>query len=88
MLAKCANPACGAHFLYLHEGRIFNFPFSEDGTPGKALGRVEHFWLCSRCAASLTVVMDGGSAQVRFRRLELTNGETRSKYSQPSSDAA
>ena len=23
MLSKCANPACSAHFLYLHEGRVF-----------------------------------------------------------------
>jgi hypothetical protein len=88
VLAKCANPACGAHFLYLHEGRIFNFPFSDDGTPGKGLGRVEHFWLCGRCAASLTVVMNEGSVQVRFRRLELTDGQARSQYRKPPSGAA
>jgi hypothetical protein len=88
VLAKCANPACGAHFLYLHEGRIFNFPFSDDGTPGKGLGRVEHFWLCGRCAASLTVVMNEGSALVRFRRLELTDGQAHSQPRQPPADAA
>jgi hypothetical protein len=86
VLAKCANPACGAHFRYLHEGRIFNFPFSENGTPGVA--RVEHFWLCGRCAASLTVVMNGGTAEVRFRRMSLTAGAARNESRRPPADAA
>lgn len=86
MLAKCANPACGAHFRYLHEGRIFNFPFSESGTPGVA--RVEHFWLCGKCATSLTVVMNGATAEVRFRRMSLTAGAARIESRQPPADAA
>jgi hypothetical protein len=31
MISKCANPACTAHFLYLHEGKLFRvFRNSED----------------------------------------------------------
>ncbi len=88
MLAKCANPACGAHFRYLHEGRVFNFPYSDDGTLGKGVARVEHFWLCSGCAASLTVVMQSGEARVRFRHAELTDGKTRNQSRQRPADAA
>ena len=86
MLAKCANPACGAHFRYLHEGRIFNFPFSENGIPG--VSRVEHFWLCGKCAACLTVVMNGGSVAVRFRRMSLSAGIQPGESRQPPADAA
>jgi hypothetical protein len=54
MIAKCANPECGAPFRYLREGRLFQvdrdaaghrivgpFLLSEGGPPHQ----LEHFWL-------------------------------------------
>ena len=68
MLSKCLNPRCTAQFHYLWEGRLFRFDFSEArrrqssgacGTQSNSTnGRersVEHFWLCSHCAANMTV---------------------------------
>ena len=63
MLSKCANPACSAHFLYLHEGRVFRI-IREADHAARELGRdstfhrhpqVEFFWLCDKCSATLTV---------------------------------
>ncbi len=67
MIAKCANPECGAPFRYLREGRIFQvdldpaghrvvgpFLISDAGLPH----RLEHFWLCGTCARTLTLAID------------------------------
>ena len=67
MIAKCANPACGAPFRYLREGRIFQvdsnaagkrivgpFLIADAGPPH----RLEHFWLCGECARTLTLAID------------------------------
>jgi len=67
MIAKCANPACGAPFRYLREGRIFQvdrdpaghlivgpFLVSDRGLPH----HLEHFWLCGSCAPTMTLVID------------------------------
>jgi len=68
MVAKCANPACAVPFLYMREGKLFRMEFDLapdllkaelDGSP-KAVRKVEHFWLCGPCSASLTLVMSGG----------------------------
>ncbi len=75
MLAKCANPICGAHFRYLNQGRIFNVPVYESGTQSCAgLQRVEHFWLCSTCYVTLTLVVRNGKAEVQPRFAQLTDG--------------
>lgn len=64
MISKCANPACSAHFLYLHRGRVFRITRTADKGPQLQLGGdsdqkkqppVEFFWLCERCAEILTV---------------------------------
>lgn len=66
MIAKCANPECGAPFRYLREGRIFQVdrdpcgrrivgPFLiSEGPPHQ----LEHFWLCGECARTLTLAVD------------------------------
>ena len=64
MLAKCANPACSNHFLYLHQGKLFRLDrdkivvadpeFREQGR------HLEFFWLCDHCAADMTVVFRKG----------------------------
>lgn len=75
MLAKCANPICGAHFRYLKQGRIYNVPIYD--TEGRSCAwprRVEHFWLCSNCCVTLTLVWRNGEAAVRERYPLLTDG--------------
>jgi len=73
MLAKCANPACNAPFLYLRDGKLFQIeveakesldgvavPVKESSSAPerKPLRRLEFFWLCGRCAQRLTLVLD------------------------------
>jgi len=75
MLAKCANPICGAHFRYLKQGRIFNVPvFGTDDRSCAWPRRVEHFWLCSNCCITLTLVWRAGRAEVQERHPLLTDG--------------
>lgn len=62
MLSKCANPACSAPFLYLHEGKLFRFDLGERMPipPGHSGGAVQYFWLCEDCAGSMTLKVQGG----------------------------
>jgi hypothetical protein len=64
MISKCANPACSAHFLYLHQGRVFRVMRVSDNSDGPEMGldptlkkrqHVEFFWLCDRCKGTLTI---------------------------------
>jgi hypothetical protein len=68
MLAKCANPACAAKFLYFHEGKLFLFEPEPDasmrGPPADPdyVGRSrtpQYFWLCSSCCSAMTLQPDG-----------------------------
>jgi hypothetical protein len=67
MLAKCANPGCSNHFLYWHEGKLFRYERRSQSSPNSASKgvsperRVEFFWLCSNCAASMTLVNREGA---------------------------
>lgn len=70
MLSKCANPQCTAPFHYLHEGKVFEVlsrrsADPQDGTAKKKPASVEHFWLCSSCAKTMTLAVD------RERRVSL-----------------
>lgn len=64
MLSKCANPSCSTPLVYLREGKVFMMeqtPGSQpSGNPDRGKqgspARVEHFWLCGRCSAELTLV--------------------------------
>jgi len=70
MLSKCANPACSAAFRYLRQGRIFNLELKTPSWDGDAERnhKVEHFWLCDRCARVMEVVWENG--EVSTRRLQ------------------
>jgi hypothetical protein len=48
MVSHCANPECGADFLYLHDGEVFLIQL-----PDKT---VECHWLCRSCAPNMHVV--------------------------------
>jgi len=62
MLSKCANPACFAPFRYLREGKLFEIqthdPVQSIAEPKKPARRTEFFWLCDRCSAELTIILD------------------------------
>ena len=54
MLRECANPACSREFRYLHEGKLFEVEtqFLEHG---HHRSEVQRYWLCDRCARSVTL---------------------------------
>ena len=66
MISKCANPTCSARFRYLHEGKLFRFDREAKADSQLLLGfdpalrkrspGVEFFWLCPKCAGSLTLI--------------------------------
>ena len=67
MVSKCANPACSAPFLYLHQGKLFQI---EVGTSGrsdpvhvanpKPSRRLEYYWLCDACSKRMTMKYQPG----------------------------
>ncbi|HJT01995.1 MAG TPA: hypothetical protein VJ756_23075 [Terriglobales bacterium] len=77
MLAKCANPACSAPFLYLREGKLYQIEMQTEmsSAAGEQKGgvakddrkparRLEFFWLCGRCARQMTLSFDRGRGVV------------------------
>ncbi len=69
MISKCANPACSTPFHYMRDGRLFRMETAPDGPTGaepldfrerRPPRHVEHYWLCGKCAASFTLVVDHG----------------------------
>jgi hypothetical protein len=78
MLSKCANPECDAQFQYLREGQLYQFEIGEpvDGSKEKNLPatgkkpprKVEHFWLCSHCSATMTLALQQHHVVVVQRR--------------------
>lgn len=72
MLAKCANPACNAPFLYLREGKLYQMEVAVDSAPAeqesaedrKRSRRLEFFWLCAKCAPQMTLAYDQGRGLV------------------------
>jgi hypothetical protein len=78
MLAKCANPACNAPFLYLREGRLYQMEVGQEvprsvpepnDQPGltrdrKPVRRLEFFWLCGRCAQQMSLAFNPGRGVV------------------------
>jgi len=68
MLANCANPNCSAPLHSFSEGRLFQFEIvsisvsASDNTSGpfdeKPAAQTVQYWLCSRCAVTLKLVLD------------------------------
>src|SRR5271157_4259546 len=87
MITKCANERCGQPFLFFRGGKLFivdgrSDAQTGDGTnPDRALHKVEHFWLCEHCAATMTLVVGQGSAP----RVILTTREDRQSTGERSS---
>jgi hypothetical protein len=63
MLNQCANPGCSTRFRRLQDGKLFlvEVKVAEASPSSRAVGeakpcrRLEHYWLCDRCAAVLTL---------------------------------
>lgn len=72
MLNKCANPACSAKFMYLHEGVLYSFDYwgahhrveQADHDFGKNETVHEYFWLCGQCSWEMTLHPDGDGGVV------------------------
>ena len=67
MISKCANPECSAPFRYLRGGKLFRVDLDQleavslaQADSDKRWHRMEHFWLCDRCAATMTLVSEKG----------------------------
>jgi hypothetical protein len=82
MLSKCANLACLARFNYLHEGRIFKIEMGAVGSDSDSspTRRIEHFWLCGRCAQTLKVVLENGVVTTHPLHRALPEGVAQKKY--------
>ena len=68
MISQCSNPGCGRAISSLAEGRLYQFEITSisisavddhagqfDEVPQK---ETAHFWLCSQCAASMTLSLE------------------------------
>jgi hypothetical protein len=63
MITKCANPSCPSIFQHLRGGALFLVgppPLThEDNTNfQESCRQSEYFWLCERCALTMTIVSD------------------------------
>lgn len=68
MLAKCANPNCSNEFHYLRKGRLYQVVVDPVKGPlplgpqlvqeARGPQRIEHYWLCDDCAATMTLAVD------------------------------
>ena len=63
MITKCVNQLCSQPFRYFRGGRLFvvdvgsNAQSADLSTTDRAPLKLEHFWLCELCAATMTMVM-------------------------------
>jgi hypothetical protein len=74
MISTCANPACKKPFHYLRGGRLYRFdspcPGAHSDDVGNAVYKTKpgrcavFFWLCSKCAATLSLQFDGRQISV------------------------
>lgn len=69
MLEKCANPACSAKFLRLHDGKLFVTEVENDDMSDTCgyEHQLQYFWLCSSCCRSMTVVLEKGKSATAAR---------------------
>ncbi len=72
MLSKCANSSCSTAFLYLHDGKLFRMDVADVDLASadikKPSRRVEFFWLCNECAATMTLTFKQGIGVVATPR--------------------
>ena len=73
MPSKCANPACSTPLHYLRDGKLFQIDSSSgmrhNAGPelvnyAKQPHKIEFFWLCGKCAATMTLAFQRGKGVV------------------------
>jgi len=55
MVSQCANPACGASFLYFGEGQLITVRHHAHSATEST---VEFFWLCGECATRMNLEVE------------------------------
>lgn len=63
MIQKCANPSCSRMLMRMDGGRFFGFPTSAKS--------IEHFWLCTSCSRTFTLVMNQGKVELSTKLSKL-----------------
>lgn len=58
VLSRCANPECGHPFLNLRTGKLFVVEACDLALPQLGMRKLEHYWLCDRCALVWTLIYD------------------------------
>jgi hypothetical protein len=65
MLVHCVNPTCYAPLQSFCEGRLFQFEVvsisisaAAEGFDEEPLRQTANYWLCGRCAAEMTLVLE------------------------------
>lgn len=54
MLTTCANPNCREAFRYLRDGKLFRLQADVKGSSSE-ISNPEYFWLCARCAQTMSL---------------------------------
>ena len=72
MLEKCANLTCPAVSSHQGDGMLLRVPrtgkeFCPSGAAKKTVA-IEHFWLCSECAETMTL----GFSRNRYKKANVT----------------
>lgn len=57
MLTTCANPNCREAFRYLRDGKLFRLQTEVKGSSSE-ISNPEYFWLCARCAKTMSLRLD------------------------------
>jgi hypothetical protein len=74
MLAKCANPECSVVFRSQGSGKLFRMPSqyscarADHSSAPPMAEPMQHFWLCSDCARSMTLAVERNGRVVVMRR--------------------
>lgn len=87
MVSKCLNSCCSVSFRYLGTGRLYCVDFADVGRRNEWAGKktvtsirskacpVEYFWLCERCAATMTIELSE-SGELQLVPLEVSARRT------------
>jgi hypothetical protein len=85
MLAKCVNESCKRALSSFSEGRLFQFEVvsislaaSDEGSAPfdeKPQRETVHFWLCGRCASTMSLVLEPARG-LKLISLEEQSSET------------
>ncbi|HWR37522.1 MAG TPA: hypothetical protein VN622_16795 [Clostridia bacterium] len=81
MITTCANAQCNASFGLMQSGRIFRIErpspsaskVAQDLLWDSSRPRIEHYWLCDKCAGQFTVVVDAEGGII-ISRIGTTSG--------------